>query len=68
MAANIDEIGAKLRNPSADFQDQALQLGVQEKCRAFQPGGGVYPPYECLQVGQDVGYRAVFSNDGEDGR
>jgi hypothetical protein len=42
VAASIDEIlGAKLRNPSADFQDQALQLGVHEQCGAFPAGRSV---------------------------
>ena len=57
-----------MREARGDLECEVLQLGVEEEVEMVKPGGCLDAPDERGEVGKNVGARAMFLDDRENGR
>jgi len=57
-----------LREARGDLECEVLQFGVKEEVEMVKPGGCLDAPDESGEVGKNVGARAMFIDDRENGR
>jgi hypothetical protein len=57
-----------LREARGDLECEVLQFGVEEEVEVVKPGGCLDAPDERGEVGKNVGARAMFLDDRENGR
>ena len=57
-----------MREARGDLECEVLQFGVEEEVEVVKPCGCLDAPDERGEVGKDVGARAVFLDDRENGR